>query len=180
MIKAMKTLPNVGLLLILTANAVFSQQRSAPPKVYVSKGACPFECCVYRNWTALRSLSLLDQPEGRSIARIGDGEQVSALTGEVHAKPLRYQLMENGPYADTVRGPRQMIPTGSIVYLLHPVGEGYWLVWFKGKAIEIDPAYGGPPPSYQWWAKVKTRTGQIGWVLMSAEDLAFSNVDACS
>jgi hypothetical protein len=175
----MKTLPNVGLLLVLTANLVFSQQSSEPAKVYVSKGACPFECCVYRNWTALRPLSLLDQPGGRSIARIGDGEPVLAITGEVHTKPLRFRLTENGPYADTVRGPRQMIPAGSIVYLLHPVGEGYWLVWFRGEAIAIDPAYGGPPPSYQWWAKVKTRTGQIGWVLMSAEDLAFSNVDSC-
>lgn len=175
----MKSLPNIGLLLILIANVVFSQQSSAPPKVYVSKGACPFECCTYRNWTALQPLSLLDQPEGRSIARIGDGEQVLAITGEVHTKPLRVRLTENGPYADSVPGQRQMIPAGSIVYLLHPVGEGYWLVWFKGKAIEIDPAYAGPPPSYQWWAKVKTRTGRIGWVLMSAEDLAFSNVNAC-
>ena len=175
----MNSLPNIGLLLVLTANIVFSQQSSAPPKIYVSKGACPFECCTYRNWTALRSVSLLDQPEGRSIARIGDGEQVAAITGEVHTKPLRFHLTENGPYADSVPDKRQMIPAGSIVYLLHPVGEGYWLVWFKGKAIKIDPAYGGPAPSYQWWAKIKTRTGQIGWVLMSAEHLAFSNVDAC-
>ena len=176
----MKTLFN-GLLLVLTANVVFCQQSSAPPKVYVSKGACPFECCTYRNWTALRPLSLLDQPEGRSIARIGDGEQVLAITGEVHTNPLRVRLTQNGPYADNnVPGKRSMIPAGSIVYLLHPVGEGFWLVWFKGEAIAIDPAYGGPPPSYQWWAKVKTRTGQIGWVLMSADDLAFNNVDACS
>jgi hypothetical protein len=66
------------------------------------------------------------------------------------------------------------------VYLLHPIGEGFWLVWFKGKAIQIAPDYGGPGPSCQWWAKVKTRTGQIGWVLMSGKELAFNNVDACS
>jgi hypothetical protein len=86
----MRTLRNVGLLWVLTANLVFSQQSSAPPKVYVSKGACPFECCTYQNWTARRPLSLLDQPRGRSIARIGDGEQVLAIIGEVHTKPLRF------------------------------------------------------------------------------------------
>jgi hypothetical protein len=177
----MKIPINIGLLFVLTANIAFSQRSSAPPKVYISKGACPIECCTYRNWTAQQTLSLLDQPGGHSIAQIGNGEQVSAITGEIHTKPLRYQLTEDGPYADrNVPGKRSMIPAGSIVYLLHPVGEGYWLVWFKGKAIEIDPAYGGPPPPYQWWAKVKRRTGQTGWVLIPTEDLAFHNVDACS
>lgn len=173
MIKTMRTLPNVGLLLVLTANLGFSQQSSAPPKVYVSKGACPFECCTYQDWTARRPLRLLDQPGGRSIARIADGEQVLAITGEVHTKPLRFRITRNGSYDDGV-------PSGSVVYLLHPVGEGFWLVWFKGKAVRIDPGYGGPVSSYKWWAKVKTRSGQIGWVLMSAKDLAFNNVDACS
>jgi len=169
----MRTLPHVGLLLVLTTNLAFSQQRSVPPKVYVSKGACPFECCTYRNWTARLSLSLLDQPGGRFIARIGDGEQVLAMTGEVHAKPLRFRVTRDGSYDDGV-------PTGSIVYLLHPVGEGFWLVWFQGKAVRINPGSVGPVFSYQWWAKVKTRSSQIGWVLMSAKDLAFNKVDACN
>jgi hypothetical protein len=169
----MRTLLNIGLLLVLTANPGFSQQKSAPPKVYVSKGACPFECCTYQDWTARRPLSLLDRPGGRSIARIADGEQVLALTGEIHAKPLRFRVRRSGPHDDGV-------PAGSVVYLLHPVGEGFWLVWFKGKAVRIDPDYGGPVSSYRWWAKVKTRSGQIGWVLMSAKDLAFNHVDACS
>jgi hypothetical protein len=91
------------------------------------------------------TLRLLDQPGGRSIARISDGEHVLAITGEINTKPLRYQLTTDSPYADSVPGKPQMMPAGSIVYLLHPVGEGFWLVWFQGKAIEIDPAYGGPP-----------------------------------
>jgi hypothetical protein len=53
------------------------------------------------------------------------------------------------------------------------------LVWFKWKAVQINSGYGGPGPSYQWWQKVKTRSGQLGWVLMSAKDLAFNNVDEC-
>ncbi|MGH9619104.1 MAG: hypothetical protein ACRD45_05220 [Bryobacteraceae bacterium] len=97
------------------------------------------------------------------------------VTGEVITPhPLRFQI--KGP-----RDPleRSGVPVGSIVYLLHPVGEGFWRVWYKGKTVVLNPESRGPFPEFQWWAKIKIRSGQIGWVLMSADHLQFQNVDSC-
>jgi hypothetical protein len=69
---------------------------------------------------------------------------------------------------------------GATVYLLHPVGEGFWLVWFQGRIFQTDPMYVGPGPDYQWWAKIKTRSGQRGWVLMNVNDIPFDHVDMCA
>jgi hypothetical protein len=143
------------------------------PRVYVSMGACPFECCRYGKWVANRRVVLLDHPGGRPVAKVAAGEQVLAITGEVITRPVRFQVRRDGPYDDGV-------PAGSAVYLLHPLGEGFWLVWYKGKPISIDPAYDGPEVAYQWWARVRIRSGRIGWVRMSSTDLAFNGVDGCS
>jgi hypothetical protein len=161
-----------GLTLIPTGVRAFAQQNTAPPSSYISKNACPFECCKYGKWIARRPLVLLDRPEGRPVAQIREREQVLAITGEVHTYPLLFKVRRDGPYDDGV-------PAGSIVYLLHPVGEGFWLVWFKGKVVQAAPGYNGEGPRYRWWANVKTQAGQIGWVLMSVADLPFDNVDGC-
>jgi hypothetical protein len=151
------------------------QQAAEPPKLYVSEGACPFECCTYQDWIAKRTVTLLDRPGGSAIVQVRKGEKVQAITGEVRTHPLRYQIQqtEDNPQVGT-------IAAGSTVYLLHPIGEGFWLVWYRGKIVPIDPQYVGPDPSYQWWAKVKSQSGRIGWVQMKANDLAFDRVDRCA
>jgi hypothetical protein len=147
----------------------------SPPSLYISKGACPFECCVYRKWTANRDLQLMDHPGGKPIAQIRKHDIVSARTGEVTTHPLRFRITQKGPDKEDVP-----IPIGSIVYLLHPVGEGYWLVWFQGKTIQMDPLYVGPGPRYQWWAKVETHSGQAGWVQMNNNPLRFDKLRSSS
>ncbi len=63
---------------------------AAPPSVYISHGACPFECCTYREWWATAPVTLVDKPGGTQvIATLAKGEHVQARTGEVHVKPLR-------------------------------------------------------------------------------------------
>jgi hypothetical protein len=164
-----------ALIIVFTAGHGECQQATSPPKLYVSKGACPFECCTYQTWIANRTVTLLDHPGGRSIAQVRKHEKVLAITGEVQTHPLRYKVKPTGQNRNV-----GSVPAGLTVYLLHPVGEGFWLVWFRGKVIQMDPQPIGPRPSYQWWAKVKTQSGQIGWALMNANDLSFDNVDRCS
>jgi hypothetical protein len=164
-----------ALAIICAAGHIECEQVTSPPKLYVSKGACPFECCAYQTWIANRTVALMDHPGGRSIAQVRKREEVLAITGEVRTHPLRFAIEKK-----SLVGAGESVPAGSTVYLLHPVGEGFWLVWFRGKVVQMDPEYAGPGPQYQWWAKVKNQTGQIGWVRMNASDLAFDHVDRCA
>jgi hypothetical protein len=148
---------------------------TAPPQLYISKGACPFECCTYQRWIANRTVALMDHPGGKSIGQVRKRDKVLAITGEVQTHPLSFQIKEKGPDKEA-----EPVPVGSTVYLLHPVGEGFWLVWFRGRIIQMDPQYVGPGPDYQWWAKIKIKSGQSGWVRMNANDLSFDNVDRCA
>ncbi len=53
----------------------------APPAVYVDKGACPGECCVFRRWRVLKDATLLDKPNGtRVVAALKKGEWVKVRT----------------------------------------------------------------------------------------------------
>jgi len=141
-----------------------------PPNVYIDRGACPFECCTYREWVARTGVTLLDSPNGkRVVGRVKKGQRVLALTGEVHSVPLPVVAHHDYPDAD--------VKTGDTVYVLHYVGEGYWKVWHDGKVVEIDdfPDKGSKPKT-TWWVKLKTPTGAIGWTV---EHGNFENQDAC-
>ncbi|HEX3685433.1 MAG TPA: hypothetical protein VHU83_23060 [Bryobacteraceae bacterium] len=155
------------------SRAAQSKDNLQPPKLYVSKGACPFECCTYRKWIAKQTLGLLDRPGGAAVARIQKGEEVLGITGEVWSHPLRFRIERRAPSL-----PAEPDLVGATVYLLHPIGEGFWLVWYRGKVLETDPEYGGSP-RYVWWAKVRLRSGRIGWVRMDVPNMPFDNVDAC-
>jgi hypothetical protein len=175
MIEAMRFVLCAVLAIVFAAGHSQCEQSTALPQLYISKGACPFECCTYQRWIAKWTVALMDQPGGKSIAQVRKREEVLAITGEVQTHPLRFQVKEKGPDKEA-----EPVPVGSTVYLLHPVGEGFWLVWFQGRIIQMDPQYVGPGPHYQWWAKIKTKSGQSGWVRMNANDLSFDNVDRCA
>src|SRR6476469_896512 len=102
----------IGVLLLMTGGAILPEQRLTPPSVYVSKSACPFECCRYANWAATRPLVLLDRPGGHPVAKVSEGEQVLAITGEVITHQTPFKIRGHGPYDEGV-------PAGSVVYLLH-------------------------------------------------------------
>ena len=146
------------------------QQLNAPPNPYIDKGACPFECCTYREWTANEAIELLDQPNGKKIvAHIQKGEKVQGLTGEVHSVPLRVVASRDQPDANIKRG--------DVFYVLHYSGECYWTVWHNGQLAEAENCSDeGPHPQSTWWVKVKTASGVTGWTVSQGN---FSNQDAC-
>src|ERR1039457_702107 len=60
-----------------------------PPKTFVDVGACPFECCTYKQWVVRDAVQLLDQPNGRRVVGVlRKGEAVTGLTGEVISVPI--------------------------------------------------------------------------------------------
>ncbi len=141
------------------------QSVDAPPALYVDKGACPFEGCVYQEWTAKKAIELYDKPNGvRVVGHLRPGERVTGLTGEVHSAPIRVTAKEN--ILDPEHLDRTMIPKGQAFYVLHYLGEGHWLAWYRGNETTVkNMSEGGPFPQATWWVQVKTSKGVIGWAI---------------
>ncbi len=159
-------------ILLLLGMVVGAWAQSAPPAVVVSKNVCPFEGCTYRDWTASRDVPLYDKPQGKVIGNVQKNAHVEGISGDIYAHPVAYRLSK----ADTYN----KLPKGTLVYALHPVGEGVWQVWWKGRFLSVDLSsmgFNGKGIDYQWWAKVRTRNGDIRWVLINVRDMPFQNTD---
>jgi hypothetical protein len=168
----------------------------ADPKVYVDKGACPFECCAYRRWSVLANTDLFNQPKGmQRIAKVSQGQWVTAVTGEVHLVPVPMKVVfDHG-----------RLHVGDQAYLLTYEGEGVMKVWMNGFISEEDVWFASDskwqdwgdvdgkrltcahprkecwgrienPPEADWWILIKTPAGIQGW---TREHGHFGNKDAC-
>lgn len=164
-------------LLLFAVSAAFAGDH---PVFYIDKGACPFECCTYRDWGTEKPTKLYAEPKTSSPV-VGVAEKstiVKAQTGEVHTKPGKLIVRRN---VTTFR-------KGDILWVYTYLGEGYFKIWYRGKFIEdqIDFNYRNPTsddwgyfeamPKSVWWVKVKTPAGLKGWTNQPEN---FSNKDAC-
>jgi hypothetical protein len=159
-----------------------------PPLPYEDPGACPFECCTYREWsveadTAVRS----DREDAAPIAfSVRRGQKVTGVTGVVTTTKLGQAVVKR----PTVVGERKLrVEAGEAVYILHYVGEGYWKFWLRGQVDQDqlpdkrDECVGGPcavqvveEPVTVWWAKVRDAQGREGWTRQLDH---FGEIDAC-
>ncbi|HZE72350.1 MAG TPA: hypothetical protein VE135_22800 [Pyrinomonadaceae bacterium] len=168
---------------------VTAKNSSRRPEVYVEQGGCPFECCTYREWWAAESTPVLASPSAGAaqVRMLKKGEHVKAITGFVRTRAAEFIVTRNkGRYhaGDTIW-----------VYSYH--GEGFFLVWFKGRMSEEDlgfSPYGGSSGtrcqddskncwghlkaehSSEWWIKLRLRDGRIGWTNRGHD---YKNSDAC-
>ena len=160
------------LLLGMLVSSVIAAQtpgEKKPPDVYIDKGACPFECCTYREWVARTDVTLLDSPNGKKVVgQIKKGERVLALTGEVHSVPLRVTAKDDYPDAG--------VKAGDTIYILHYEGEGYCKVWHDGNVVDVEDFDEAGKQKITWWVKCKTHSGAIGWTVERGN---FGNKDAC-
>ena len=164
-------------LLLLVASVVYAHDY---PVFYVDKGACPFECCTYRDWGTEKITKLYAEPKTSSpvVGFAEKGAIVKAETGEVHTKPGKLIVKRD---VTTFR-------KSDILWVYTYLGEGYFKIWYRGKFIEdqIDFNYRNPAsddwgyfevmPKSVWWVKVTTPAGLEGW---SNQSENFSNKDAC-
>ena len=117
---------------------VHSQRLAGPPIPYQDNGACPFECCVYREWSAKKVTVLRADRRNDSpvIFTVRKGDRVTAITGVVittrpgRLKALRRTRVCPSP-ADCKHG--VTVEAGDVLYLLTYRGEGYYTVWYKGR-----------------------------------------------
>lgn len=149
--------------LILAVEVLNAQ--SIPPSPYIDKGACPFEGCVYRAWTAKETVDIFAKPGSRNkVGVVRRGERVTGITGEVHSVPVLVHVEEDIP--DLQHPGTVMIPKGKALYLIHYLGEDAWLCWYQGRLTPVDDFPAREPfPKITWWVKIKTSTGLTGWAI---------------
>ncbi len=159
---------------MLATAAPAATPMSTPPNPFIDKGACPFECCTYRDWTTTKPVTLLDKPDGNTkVVSIPAKTVVRGVTGDVYSIPVSVKATH--AFADSP------IKKGDTFYALHSEGEGFWLVWFKGKTYTVDmsdPVDNAylQKASNKWWVQIRLKNGKWGWVL---NDDQFDNQDSC-
>lgn len=152
-----------------------------PPVPFEDAGACPFEGCVYREWTA--KAAVIVRAERRRDAPVSfnvqAGEKVTALTGVVVTlKPGRVEFRQPKTLNSSTK-PIHIEP-GQTLYLLTYLGEGFTKAWFNGAlypevdASEFLNALCDFQPDRcagrvversqtEWWVHLRTRSGRLGW-----------------
>ncbi len=60
-------------------------EHAGPPLPYLDWGACPFECCTYREWRTVKAVTVLQERRRKSSVSflLKPGDRVVALTGVV-------------------------------------------------------------------------------------------------
>lgn len=152
-----------------------------PPLPFEDPGACPFEGCVYREWTAkaavdVRTERRRDAPESFGLQA---GEKVTALTGVVVTRqPGRVEFRQPKTLSSNPKPIR--IEPGQTLYLLTYQGEGFTKAWFDGALYRdvdasdfLNAACDFQPDrcagrvversQTEWWVNVRTRSSRLGW-----------------
>ncbi len=176
----------VSLLYLLAARACLAQTAPAPIE---EAGACPFECCSYREWETLTTVALVAEPLENSptLRTLSKANKVRALTGKVITKV---------PGEFVVTRPRDSFKVNQTLYLYNYLGEGFYKAWHQGKWAEINIGCcsdGSIPgcftksdedcwgrllkkPDSTWWARIETADKKRFW---TKDTDKFGNQDNC-
>ncbi len=168
------------LFFILTAASSQGENLDVPND-YIDEGACPFECCIYREWGVKSNTQLFTEKDVKSenVIVVEAGSKVQALTGDVHVKPLKINV--NIDYKTHL--------AGETIWLLNYLGEGNYRALKNGDLFVLElpfSPYGKMKPlewaklegkyRMDWWVKLETKNGKIGWTNQVKN---FSNKDGC-
>lgn len=177
---------SVLLLLLLLSFCLIAAKNDSPPIPYYDHGACPFECCTYRTWTAKTDTAIHKEYKDSSpvVGSVKSGQKVQGLTGVViTTEPGKVRILKEITFGVEKK---VTIKPGDMIYYLHYVGEGNDMIWFHGQTYVHQSSFETDTnteywkvlnmPKWVWWAKIKLPDGTIGWT----RDLKnFSNIDAC-
>jgi hypothetical protein len=127
-------------------------------------GACPMECCAYREWSVQKDTVVrTDRSEKAAAAfTVKAGEWVTGVTGMVIVTSPGRGVVKTSMKL----GERQASPGDVVEYLTYQ-GEGFFKVWFKGQMLDgvegYEPIVMTVEPVWEWWAEVRNSKGQVGW-----------------
>ena len=176
----------------LVAIACGRTNQSGPPIPFDENGACPFQCCTYREWTVDWDTDLhTDRKDDAPIAfHASLNDTVTAVTGVVTTTKVGRATANRQV---TVGAQHLPVPVGQTIYLLRNIGGGDWKIWVNGVTDQqYIPNQGYcvgdkmtsdecaitvvEQPQIVWWAKVRDARGREGW---TREVDHFGNIDAC-
>ena len=165
---------------------------SRPPENYIAQDACPGECCIFGEWTALDPNTLYRAPENAdAVGAMEAGQTVDALGGKMHLRPT--PVLVRFAEVDGLTAKE-----GDIVSLLDYQGEGYGHIWVNGEVQSVSwfgarenypspnqecwgevlrPEDAGDWSNGVWWVQIRLREGTTGWISQTAH---FTGADACS
>lgn len=164
--------------LLMLAGTVLAEEPSgvrmeAPTLPHIAKNVCPFEGCVYREWTALKDMPVYDTWQGkrRQTATLPKGEKVKAIGGIVITdRPGVIHLERDVPESKLRRG--------DTILTYGYTSEGFSSVWINGRFYEsFDISFTKWPDGSgcggahcaatfvdlgkkAWWTEVKLRSGE--------------------
>ena len=174
--------------LFLLAALAFGQQPasnpsagapSAEPSVpVIDYNACPFEGCTFGKWKVIKAAQVYTSWEsGRTaLLTLKPGDEVTGLTGvHVTRRPDRILVKQAIPNLG--------LKPGDIVLRYMNLGEGFANLWFNGAwhkgedasfvtekdgegCVRDCPATVTADGAKEWWVKIKTSDGKVGWVLV--------------
>lgn len=176
------------LLLVIPQVSVAATAQKPLKLPFLDWGACPFECCTYRDWVASENMTAYSSRDENSTAvfKIKQNETVKAITGVVVTRQAglvdilkTVKLGYAGYQDDTLL----TLHKGERIAVLHYAGEGQEVFWYKGKTYtdeiglqRTDTFKKLSSAKFEWWAKVRNRAGKIGWTKRTD---AFKNQDSC-
>jgi hypothetical protein len=179
---------------LLTGAAYAATPAVQPPTSLTDEGACPFECCTYREWSVKADTPLLEKPADGSkiVGKALKGTRIQGLTGTVIVTtPGQIEVLRphTGAFGKEYKA-------GDTVWVYTERGEGYFKVWHRGemydeeagfmchdmgcwdRCVEEGTCWGQRItfPKSLWWVKVRTKEGVVGW---SKSHENFGDMDAC-
>ena len=175
-------------LLLGHGTAKGGSEKPVPPLPYYNWGACPFECCTYREWSSNAPTHVLSWKNKNApvVFELQKGEKVQGVTGVViTTRPGEAEVLKT-----TQLGEQKLkVVPGEVVYILHYEGEGFFKFWVRGQ-VDSDEFPDKVDPSSRtgsvlrtirkaettWWVKVRNSRGQTGW---TTETNHFDHMDAC-
>src|SRR4051812_40135923 len=116
------------MLALAVASCSRGSRQAVPPIPYDDEGACPFQCCTYRQWTVDWDTDLrADRRDDAPVAfHASLNETVQALTGVVTTTKAGRAVAAR---QITIGAARVVLPQGEPIYLLRNVGGGDWKIW---------------------------------------------------
>lgn len=163
---------------------------STLPLPVVNEGSKLGECIQYGKWVTTGPTKVYAKLGDRHtlLATVPAKATVTGLESRLlTTAPGSVRLPSDRPGYDADHNEVAQFKKGQTVSVVYYEGEGYYQVAHNGKLVDVELTdlqagssdLKGTNPKVEWWAKVRTKAGQVGWVMMD-EAPAVKGTNKCA